>query len=266
MTRVIVHAGYHKTGTTSLQDFLSQNRNALAPYLAYYGKMEFMDAGAMARIYGQKPFPHRLFAFRKAFRAFLNSIADHPCVVLSRETFSGGMPGHRRLSGRMITTCDGPAQKLAKTIIAELKRRFGEDAEITFFYTTRSAEDWLRSVHGHLLRSINLTDDFEQFRARFSPLRGPAEEARIMARALDPIPVVTAALEDHAKDPFGPARAVLDLAQVPDAARGGLIPAPRSNTGQTVDLRASFLDLNRRGLAQPELKAAKEAMIRENQR
>jgi hypothetical protein len=33
MTRVIVHAGYHKTGTTSLQDFLHRNRAALAPHL-----------------------------------------------------------------------------------------------------------------------------------------------------------------------------------------------------------------------------------------
>ena len=29
--RVIVHAGFHKTGTTSLQDFLYQNKSSLAP-------------------------------------------------------------------------------------------------------------------------------------------------------------------------------------------------------------------------------------------
>lgn len=97
--RIIVHAGFHKTGTTSLQDFLYQNKSSLAPYMAYYGKMDFLDAGTQARIYAQRPFPHGLIKFRYAFRAFLENIPDHSMIVLSRETFSGGMPGHHTLSG-----------------------------------------------------------------------------------------------------------------------------------------------------------------------
>ncbi len=112
--RVIVHAGFHKTGTTSLQDFLYQNKSSLAPYMAYYGKMDFLDAGTQARIYAQRPFPHRLIKFRYAFRAFLENIPDHSMIVLSRETFSGGMPGHHTLSGRLMTSYQRPAKRLAK--------------------------------------------------------------------------------------------------------------------------------------------------------
>jgi len=88
-------------------------------------------------------------------------------IVLSRETFSGGMPGHHTLSGRLMTSYQRPAKRLAKVIISELRRRFGPSTEITFFYTTRERESWLRSVYGHLLRSIRITDDYVSFRPAF---------------------------------------------------------------------------------------------------
>ncbi|WP_298802471.1 hypothetical protein [uncultured Lentibacter sp.] len=259
--QVIVHAGFHKTGTTSLQSFFSQNKSALAPYLAYYGKDDFPAAGTQARLYAQRPFPHRLFKFRRALRAFLQSIPDHATIVLSRETFSGGMPGHRTLSGRLMTSYQGPATRLAKIIISELRRRFGPTTEITFFYTTRERESWLRSVYGHLLRSIRLTEDYESFRARFPELPGPEIEARRLAQRLSPVPVHTAALETYASAPEGPAAALLDLLEIPPALRSRLRPVARQNTANPPELQADFLRLNRSIKAKSALKAAKEALL-----
>jgi hypothetical protein len=261
MTHVVVHAGYHKTGTTSLQDFLRANRAALAPHLRSYGKADFMQAGAHARIYAQRPFPWRLWRFRRTLRRFLATVEPGGDIVLSRETFSGGMPGHRRIGGGLMMSYDRPARALARVIVAELRRRFGAEVQITFFYTTRAREDWIGSVYGHLLRSIRLTDDFDTFRARFPDLKGPVEEAAGMARVLAPIPVVTAALEDYADHPEGPAAALLDLLGVPSELRAALQPARRSNAGQDATLRAEFLDLNRGSLSKSDLKAAKDAAI-----
>ncbi|MCK8465029.1 hypothetical protein MUY35_14310 [Aliiroseovarius sp. S1339] len=261
MTHVIVHAGFHKTGTTSMQNFFRQNRLALSPYFDYYGQRDFLNAGAAARLYAQRPFPHRLHRFRTAFRRFLASIPDYDVIVLSRESFSGGMPGHRKLGGRMITSYHQAAIKLARVIIAELRRRFGRDVKITFFYTTRNREDWIKSVHGHLLRSINLTDDLAAFTARFPALIGPKEQAQRMVGALSPTAVVTAALEDYADDPHGTATAIMDLANVPGDARGDLIAAPHANQGQSGELRQAFLDLNRTRLSKPERKARKDQLL-----
>jgi hypothetical protein len=261
MTLVVVHAGYHKTGTTSLQDFLSANREALAPWLAYYGKSDFEGAGADARIYAQRPYPWRLARFRRSFRRFLKHIPDDPVIVLSRETFSGGMPGHRRVNGAMMTSYFGPALKLARVIINEVRRRFGHETDIVFFYTTRARDSWIRSVHGHLLRSIRLTDDFEAFRARFPALASPAEEAARMRAALAPVPVVTAALEDWATTREGPAGALLSLLGMPEDARARLTPAPRANVGQDPELQAAFLDLNRASLSKERLRAEKARLI-----
>lgn len=263
--KVIVHAGYHKTGTTSLQDFLYDNRYLLAPYLRYYGKNDFRQAGADARIYAQKPFPWRLYRFRQSLRRFLADLPEGRPIVLSRETFSGAMPGHRRIGGAMIRSYHRPARRLAGVIIGELRRRFGQDVDITFFYTTREREDWIRSVHGHLLRSIRLRDDFATFRARFPALSGPEEEARRMAEALAPVPVVQAALEDYRDHPHGLASALLDLVDMPKLARAPLQKARRSNRGQDAALREAFLALNRKGGGRAALKAAKEKLLREAQ-
>lgn len=263
MTRVIVHAGYHKTGTTSLQDFLNDNKALFAPSLRYYGKADFLAAGAHARVYAQRPFPWRLYRFRRSLRRFLADVPEGGTIVLSRETFSGGMPGHRRLGGGLMMSYHRPALKLARVIVAELRRRFGPGVEIAFFYTTREREAWIRSVHGHLLRSIRLTDDFETFRARFPALAGPAEEAARMEAALAPVPVVSAALEDWADRPEGPGGALLDLAGVPAELRTRARPARRGNTGQDAALRQAFLALNRGGAGKAELKAAKEKLMRE---
>jgi hypothetical protein len=262
MTRVIVHAGYHKTGTTSLQDFLHRNRAALAPHLRYYGKVDFLAAGAHARIYAQKPFPWRLWRFRRALRRFLDGVAPGGVVVLSRETFSGGMPGHRKIGGRLISSYGDAAAPLAKVIVSELRRRFGKTVDITFFYTTRERESWIRSVHGHLLRSIALRDDFDTFRAQFPKLKSPADEAARMADLLSPIPVVTAALEAYKTHREGPAAALLDLLNIPADLRATLKPAPRSNTGQSGDMRDRFLEMNRHTQDKSLLKLKKETALR----
>jgi len=111
------------------------------------------------------------------------------------------------------------------------------------------------------LRSIRLTDDLAAFRARLPNLAGPAQEAARMATALDPIPVVTCALEDYAGHREGPAAALLDLLEVPRHIRARLHPACRANPGQSVDQREAFLALNRSLRDKADLKRRKEALL-----
>lgn len=263
MTRVVVHAGYHKTGTTSLQDFLQDNKGALTSQLRFYGKADFLAAGAHARIYGQRPYAWRLWRFRRSLRRFLTDLAPGGTIVLSRETFSGGMPGHRKIGGEMITSYGRSAARLARVIVSELRRKFGQDVDITFFYTTRDTDSWLRSVHGHLLRSIDLTDDFDSFRARFPDVKGPIGEAADMAAILAPIPVRTAALEDYKSHREGPAAALLDLLGISADVRATLKPARHSNPGQPEEMRETFRRMNARQLTRDVLKRQKEDLIRQ---
>lgn len=262
VVRVIVHPGFHKTGTSSLQSWLGQNRRALKPYLSFYGKADFLAAGSAARIYGQKPYPWRLRAFRRGFDRFLSKIPDAPVIVLSRETFSGSMPGHRRFPARLITGYGSVAVPLGQQITAALRDRFGTDVQITFLYTLREREAWIRSVYGHLLRSIHLREDFDTFRARFPDLIDPRAEAEAIAMALGVEDVHFAALEDYGTRREGPAAAVLDLLDVPETLRATLLPAQRANSGQTPELEAEFLRMNRASRDKAALKKSKDAMLR----
>jgi hypothetical protein len=47
--RVILHAGFHKTGTTSVQEFLRANRSALKKHVAIRLKPQMRDLIHAAR-------------------------------------------------------------------------------------------------------------------------------------------------------------------------------------------------------------------------
>ncbi len=261
MTRVIVHAGFHKTATSSLQDFLHRNRDALKPYFDYYGRAEFQDAGAKARLYAQKPFPWRRTRFRHSFRRFLAAIPDAKTIVLSRENFSGAMPGHRDIYRRIISDYPRAAIPLAQEIIQELHRRFGPKTKVQFLYTTRAQTDWLYSVYRHLLRSIHLRQDFGAFCTGFSRLPNPETDARTIANTLAPVPVYIARLEDFADQPEGLAAAILDLVDFPDDARDALLPMRHINRGQDADIEHEFLKINRSGQPKSTLKILKDRIL-----
>lgn len=261
--RVIVHVGFHKTGTSSLQSYLGKHRDLFAPHFAFYGKADFLQAGSAARIYAQKPFPWRLRQFRDRFDTFLQSIPDQPVIVLSRETFSGSMPGHRKVFGRLIKGYRPAAVPLGRQIIAALKDRFGPDTRIEFLYTTREREAWLSSVYGHLLRSIHLTQTEAEFRAQFPKFPQLGDLAtQIAARLkLDVAHIVDLSAVSGRTE--GPAAAVLDLIDLPAPLRAALPPAKRANVGQTTDLRATFLEMNRKGGTKDAMKRAKDRLVRE---
>ena len=261
MTRILIHAGFHKTGTTSLQNHLARHRKRLAPYFTYYGANDFKNAGARARIYAQRPFPHRLLRFRLAFRRFLRSVPADDVIVLSRETFCGVMPGHRDWRGRTLQDFAPAAVPLLTVTLQELHRRF-PDARVELLFTTRDREAWVRSVYGHLLRSIHLTETFEEFRALFPDLIDLREEAqRIHAALPGRLPLHITPMEDYADHRHGPAGAVLDLLEVPQALQDSLAPARRANQGQSKALEAAFFRLNHAGHSKRALKRMKDHML-----
>ncbi|GHE03657.1 hypothetical protein U879_07790 [Defluviimonas sp. 20V17] len=260
--RVIVHAGFHKTGTTSLQVYLENNRAALAPYLAYYGKSEMPDLDEAARLYGLRPFPWRLAAFRSALRVFLTGLPPAPVIALSRERFCGAMPGLRGWHGRRRMSYAPTAIALARVLTEEIARRFGPGTRVEFLYTLRAREPWLHSLYGHLLRVTRLRDDFDRFRRRFPARFSLETEAALIAGALAPVPVHTAPLEALAEARAGPAQALFDLLDLPAEVTAALPPARRWNRGHPAKTEARFLHLNRAGGGARTRRAIKEDLGR----
>ncbi len=191
-------------------------------------------------------------------RGSLADVPADPVIFLSWEGFSGVMPGHRRwLTGR-ITTYTRAAIPLARTVISELRHRFGDAVIVEFLHTLRDTDQWIHSVYGHLLRSIRITDNYGAFRGSFPSFPDLKNEAATIARAIAPIPVHTAWLEDTGAMPQGPATAFFDLIDLSPQYRTALPKAEQKNPGLSDEAHAMFPRLNREIADASELKHRKE--------
>lgn len=262
--RVIVHAGFHKTGTTSLQAVLRENRAALAPHATIYLARQLGELTVAGRRYGMKPGPRRLKLFRQHLDSFLARVAEAPCIVISRESLSGKMPGDLRADGSLISSYADTAAPLAQCLVEGLSARF-PSARIDLLYTTRGAEGFLRSSWKHNLRHRRLTEDYEGFRAAFTALPDLEAEVEALRRALPGTSVLSRALEELAPLPFGPAEAVLEMLDLPPETRAALHLPPAQRMGQSDGLSEEVLALNRSVLDDDSLRAQKQALLLERE-
>lgn len=256
--RVLVHAGFHKTGTASLQAQLRLLRDDLLPFFRHYGPEDMGDVPALATAFGRAPNDDSRRAFRQGFARFATQLPASGDIVISSEALSGALPGHRDGLGQVITGINPAARMLARDIKGILHRQLGDDIRLGFLYSTRRRLHWLRSTHGHQLRETALDLDIDAFAALFPKGFDLERDADSIANVLAPTPVHIRQLEEFDDDPQGPAAMVLDLMQVPDSVVDRLPPAARMNRGDSTALRQRFLNLNRQGHTSEKLQSLKE--------
>lgn len=252
---ILVHAGFHKTGTSTLQACLHANRALLAPHLRLILRADMVPVARAARALaqGRWALPRRL-RLRRALARLLDGVdpADPRPLLISYEGLSGTVPGFGRVRGY------DRAPMMAAEVRRALIHRFGPDAPIAFLYTTRAADAWRRSAYAHLVQYQRVTQDFTGFRAGLAP-GAPDFDGTLAAigRAVAPAPVHGAALEDLMRRPLGPAEAVLDLLDLPEALRATLSPMPPQNRGTDQGTIARHLELNRTIADRQALRRAK---------
>lgn len=255
--RIVIHAGFHKTGTSSVQAMLSTNKPALGPHLRVLLRKDFEALTNWTRRASASRDPADLRVVRrKAFVVFRDLTPDDARpVLLSAEDLAGVLPGRRGVPGYDVTgailtaICDGIGQA------------WGEAAQPLFYFSTRAAEPWLRSVWWQNLRATRLTDDLDTFRRTHA---GAADLEKVLRRAAEtcPAPVTSFALEDTAPFRLGPAEPLLELAGIAAEVRAGLDPAERVNSTPDPEIQAEFLKLNRSGLSNEAVSGRKRAALR----
>lgn len=248
--RIVIHAGFHKTGTSSVQQVLRGNRPLLKPFVRSALKGTMRELLHAARGYSTWRDPLTLAKFSRRFRALMESHANMPrrCLCLSAEELSGHLPGRGRLADYSA------APKLAAEM-ARVARQAFPRTELLFFYSTRAPESWLRSAYWEHVRSSSLTLDWEEFRQTYAPA---ADLDRILKdiAAAQPDPVHGARLE-HSKDLVaGPATPVLELCGVPDDILRRLVLPPPANEQKNEAVLLALLAANR---DYPDVEARKRA-------
>lgn len=260
MTRILLHTGFHKTGTTTVQAFLRANRERLAPHVALCLHEELGEASNAGRDWAERPSRWRLLGVRRSLRRAFARLPEAGQLVISRETLSGTMPGTPR-AAQPVRDYVWQASVLGRVLVDELRRRFGPAAELRMLHTTRDGEAFLRSAWGHHIRATALDASFDAFRAGFDPGFDLAAQAGRIRAALG-LPGVTRDLAETAGARFGPASAVIELLELPETVLADLQPVARRNPGVSPEVLARMREMNATYTDPDRLKRDKRALRR----
>lgn len=255
MSRVLLHAGFHKTGTTSAQDFLDRNRALIAPHAVILLHPPLTSVAHWVRDHALIPDPRRLQVIAEEFA---EALAREPLqgrdLIISHEELCGPMPLAK-------TAVAYPhAIPLLGTLIAALAG-LGL-TELRLHFSLRDQAGWVDSVYSHQVRKqskVRLTEDRDSFTARLMACRLEDQVAAIRA-ALPDVAVTTSDLS-QAEGVFGPACPFVDFLRLPPEVTAQLLPPRRLMVAPGRAVLARMLELNRSDLADEALAAAKKALL-----
>ncbi|KEJ90958.1 hypothetical protein [Sulfitobacter donghicola] len=237
--KIVIHAGFHKTGTSTVQAVLRANRKALMPALAIRLKGQMKELMHATRGYSTFGTEEDLDKVRRRFDALLADLPGMPrrTLLLSAEELSGHMPGR----GALATYKAAPV--LMYLYWERAKAAFPK-APVSFVFSTRQADDWQRSAWAEHVKSSGMTLDYADYQTRYASaadLDGIVSE--VTSRV--PAPVHSYRLESCQPLPLGPADPLLDHCDVPADLRKTLTPLPPQNTRLSDETLAALLDINR---------------------
>lgn len=254
--RIVIHAGFHKTGTTTVQQLLRSNGPVLWPVMALGLRPRLKPILHAARGYSTWRDPFSLMKFSDRFGAYLDSLGLSPrrMLCISSEELSGHMPGRDKVPDY------GAVPELMAEIARVASARFAR-LDLTFYFSTRAADPWLRSAWAEHVKASRMTLDLPDFIDRTGPAADlPAVVDRVRA-AVAPHRVVSAALEDTAGLPLGPATPLIDLLRLPPRRRAQIVPVDSPANRRLDDATlAQMLALNRSDLPRDRINGLKDAL------
>lgn len=257
MVRVVIHAGFHKTGTTSVQSTARQNAALLQPHARVFLRADFPGLTEATRSYSVARTPRTLeqvFAEAEAFFGKLDRKDARPVALLS-EDLSGHLPGRHDIADY------GAAPALMAQLAAAAVAVMGAEIDLRFHFSTRSAEPWFRSAYWQILRSARRTEGPEDFARLFASAADFDAVVAEIANAVDPFQVTPVTLETLRDAPQGPTTPLLDLLNIPPETRAALAPAVPANV-RPEGLDEVFLALNRCSLPDGKVATLKKTALR----
>ncbi|WP_299722782.1 hypothetical protein [uncultured Tateyamaria sp.] len=246
--RLVVHAGFHKTATTTLQNTLAAHSELLAPHAHILLRAEMKGLCEAARHYSKTgtEFDLGLVAYEAALLA---EDWTQDTVLLSSEDLSGHMPGRHGLM-------DYSAAPRLVASMTDAWRAACPKARITWVYTTRAPGPWLASCHVQHLRAVRMTLDAAGYATAYA---GSADLDGIVAQLRRTGADVTALpIEEHGDTLVDQ---LLRCADIPAPVRAQVRQVKAANTSPDPDRITALLDLNRSNLSHADWRAARTALL-----
>jgi len=255
--RVVIHGGFHKTGTTSAQRFLQENGENVWPASALVLPWRLRD-GASRRAVRYSRFGGQdvLDALQDDLATVLSGLdlGRKRTLLISDENLCGRMPGRDGQAGY-----DAAPQLMAS--VARAVHQVIPAADIRFVFTTREPEAWLRSTWLHNLRTSRLVFSYEDYARLYAAAADLDAAVAAVTAAVAPLTVSAFRLEELASHPFGPATPLVDLLLLPDHLRQRLKPIAAANRAPDAGLADAFLAINRSALDDAAASAARTALV-----
>lgn len=257
--QILLHAGFHKTGTSSMQHFLWANRARLATEADVLLLRHLQPAAKLCMGYARQRNPLLLADLAPTLDTVL---ATHPPgaghhLVLSCEGLSGHLPGWPGVADYSA------APETVGFVAGWLAERYPE-AELSVVLSTRDAKGWLYSAYRHHLLGQRLTLDWPDFAARMQAAADLNTAAvnigMAVAETAPAAQVLTLPLEDAARHPLGPGGALIEGLHLSAPLRDSLRAVGHGNRGPDKALWAQFLALNRRAMPDSALAKTKREL------
>ncbi len=252
--RIILHVGFHKTGTKTLQACLRGNAERLGPAWIVQTRPDNDALRAVveaARDYSASGERADLAMVSAQTVLWLGGLEIEPGqgVLVSSEDFAGHMPG------RFGVKDYSAVANVLHAVIGMGRKLFDGHVSFEVLITTRARESWLRSLYFQQAKHPDLMLDFDTFCATIPNAADHGAIAAMVQRKLGDVPVVMRSLGDLGALPLGPAQAMFDLAGI-DAT--GFEPSTARNIMPAPDLAEALVAANRLRLPLPVLKRMKD--------
>ncbi|WP_372922002.1 hypothetical protein [Roseovarius sp.] len=163
--RLVIHLGYHKTGSSSIQQWLLDHRSILSEHMACYNladgssnPLKFAAHSMIMGLIGPAKFHERALEWAEIFRNVPQN------VILYTDEGIPGLP----LGSLTRTYRETDIYPRAAEIVRILSEAFAEFDPI-FVVFEREPEAWLKSLHNQNFKQGCLSEDYWEFVDRYDP-------------------------------------------------------------------------------------------------
>ncbi len=162
---IVIHLGYHKTGSSSLQKWLLDHAEILEPHLLAFNladggsnPLKFETHKLVMGVGSADGIVQQCREIRNAIHA-----SSQPKICITDEGLLGHPLGFSS-DGYQETDIYPRAREIVSVIARELA-----EFHPTFVALERDAESWLRSVHNQMFKQGCVEEAFDEFIERFQP-------------------------------------------------------------------------------------------------
>jgi hypothetical protein len=182
---ILIHPGFHKTGTSSIQHLLWINRILIGPHVGLLLHRHLRPAADICMHFSRY---QNMIALADLVPAMDQIMQDHlppgdsRDLILSCEGLSGNLPGRP----------DVETYAVAPILIAYLAGYFADrcpDANVQVVLSTRTGPEWLFSTWRHQLFTKRLQMDWPTYQDRYRDLADLGAIVNDVADPLAPVPV-----------------------------------------------------------------------------